>query len=85
MHGIERNPTWTELADTIEPGMTSFSVLEPVDWQEGEKIAIAASGFDHYETEWMTIASVSADKTTITVTQPFQFRHYSEVETYGTT
>lgn len=83
MHGQVRTPTWTLVEATIEPGMTTFSVLEPVDWMPGEKIAVAATGFDHYETEERTIASVSADKMTLTVTEPFSFRHYSAVETYG--
>lgn len=33
----------------------------------------------------MTIAAVSEDKMTITVTKPFSFRHYSDVEIYGET
>lgn len=27
MHGVERNPTWTEVAATINPGDTSFTVI----------------------------------------------------------
>jgi hypothetical protein len=33
----------------------------------------------------MTIASVSTDKMTITVTSPFKFRHYSAIENHAGT
>lgn len=67
MHGQLRNPTWTIVESTISPGDTSFTVVEPVDWKAGEVIAVAATGFDHRESEQMTIESVSADGLTITV------------------
>ena len=44
---------------------------------------ISSTTFDIYEAEERTIASVSADKMTITVTEPFKYRHYSEVEQYN--
>ena len=50
MHGKERTPTWTQVLSTISPGSVSFEVIEPVDWVAGEKIAVAATEFDHYET-----------------------------------
>ena len=83
MYGRERTPTWTELSATISPQDSSFTVIEPVDWEAGEKIAVASSTFDHYETEERIISSVSADGLTITVTEPFEFRHYAAIETYG--
>jgi hypothetical protein len=48
MHGVERTPTWTQLASTIMPQATSLTVIEPVDWKVGEKIAVAASSFNHF-------------------------------------
>lgn len=50
MHGKERTKTWTLVASTINPGDTTFDVLETVDWVAGQKIAVAATGFDHYQT-----------------------------------
>lgn len=51
LNGKPRTPTWTQVLSTISVGDTSFEVLLPVDWQPGEKIAVAGTGFDHYETE----------------------------------
>jgi hypothetical protein len=53
--------------------------MEPVDWRIGESIVVASSSFDHYESEQMTIASISTNKTVITVTQPFKYRHFAAV------
>lgn len=35
MHGKERTRTWTEVATTINAGVTSFTVIDPVDWVAG--------------------------------------------------
>lgn len=35
MHGKERTKTWTLVASTINPGDTTFDVLETVDWVAG--------------------------------------------------
>jgi hypothetical protein len=51
MHGIVRNPTWTDLNATIMPGTNVLSLNEPVDWLPGESIVVAASSFNHYESE----------------------------------
>jgi hypothetical protein len=75
-------PTWTELTATISPGGVTLNLLDPVDWKVGETIAVAASGFDHFESEERVISTVSADKKVLTVTQPFKFRHFSGVETF---
>ena len=74
-----RTPTWTELKTTVAAGATTLEVMEPVDWRVGESIVVASSSFDHYESEQMTIASISANKTVITVTQPFKYRHFAAV------
>lgn len=84
MHGKERTRTWTEVAATIAAGAVSFTVIAPVDWVAGERIAVAATGFDHYETEEKEISSVSVDGLTITVTTPFKYRHFAATETFGT-
>lgn len=49
MHGKIRK-TWTLVTQTISPGNLSFTVNEPVDWVNGDRIAVAATSFDHYET-----------------------------------
>ena len=49
MHGIPRVPTWTDLDATISPGQTTVKLTQAVDWNVGESIAVAASGFNHYE------------------------------------
>ena len=56
--------------------------MEPVDWVAQEKIVISSTTFDIYESEERTIESISADNMTITVTEPFRYRHYSTVEHY---
>jgi hypothetical protein len=83
MHGTVRNPTWTQITKTISPGENQVQLLQAVDWLPGESIAIAATGFNHYESEQRTITAVSPDKKTLTVDAPFTYRHFSGTERYG--
>jgi hypothetical protein len=48
MYGIPRSPTWTTIAATINPGATTFTVSQDVDWKVGEQIVIASTSFFHY-------------------------------------
>lgn len=49
MHGVPRHPTWTDLNVTIQPGQSTLKLVEAVDWNVGESIAVASSSFNHYE------------------------------------
>lgn len=59
MHGVPRDVTWTSLDSTVLPGSTQITLIEPVDWQVGEQIVIAPTGFDKFEAEKKTISGVS--------------------------
>jgi len=81
MYGRPRTPTWTTIASTINPGSSSFTTSEDVDWQVGESIVVASTSFYHWEAEERVITGVSGR--TITVGSPFQYKHVSVVESYG--
>lgn len=49
MYGQPRNRTWTQLAQTINAGDNTLTVLDYVDWMPGEQIVIASTSFDHNE------------------------------------
>ena len=49
MHGVVRNPTWTSINATVNPGDTTLTLIEAVDWQVGEEIVIASTSFEHSE------------------------------------
>lgn len=86
LHGVPRHPTWTTLDTTSEIGSNTITLIEAVDWQVGERIVVAPTGYYNTEAEERTIVSVdrtNPDKPIITLDQPFEFRHYAAVETYG--
>ena len=59
MHGPPRTPVWTFLSQTAQSGSTSITLSTAVDWQVGEKILIAPTGYDNTEGETMTIVSIN--------------------------
>ena len=86
MHGVPRVPTWTELETTVLPGATTITLHTAVDWQAGEVIVIAPTGYNVDEAEERTIVSVNratANRPVITLNEKLDFKHYAGVETYG--
>jgi len=81
MVGVERPITWTSLSATADVGATSITLMESVDWQVGEEIVIAPTGYEARNAEKRTIASISGN--TLSFDEPLLYKHFSDVETYG--
>lgn len=77
MYGVPRPVTWTKLTATINPGATSFTVADNIDWKVGEEIVVASTSFVHEEAERRTISGISGN--TVTVSSPFVYKHVSVV------
>lgn len=56
-----------------------------LNWEVGDQIVIASSSYDYTEEEVRTITSIvnNGDTSTLSFVEPLEFRHYGEIETYG--
>ena len=63
-------------------GFLPFATKERVDWAIGDQIVVAPTGKDGNETEEHVIADVSADKLTLTLTQPLKYTHHGVTEMF---
>lgn len=79
LHGVVRNPTWTELNKTAQAGSNTIEVIEAVDWQVGQSIVVASTSYDPFEAEQKTITAISANKKVITVDTPFVYKHFAGI------
>ncbi|XP_063605340.1 fibrocystin-L-like [Penaeus indicus] len=86
LHGAPIDVTWTHLAATAAQGSSTITLKQPVSWKAGDNIVIATTEhrFMVNENEERTIASVSADGLTLTLTEPLEFEHISIEQTFGT-
>ncbi|KAM8882915.1 PKHD1 like 1, tandem duplicate 1 [Synchiropus picturatus] len=77
LHGMPVPQTWTRLAATAAAGATTITLEKKVTWKVGDKIVIATTGHRHSqkENEVRTIASVSANGLTLTLTEPLTYEH----------
>ncbi|KAF0024292.1 hypothetical protein F2P81_023094 [Scophthalmus maximus] len=77
LHGIPVPVPWTHLAQTATNGSTTLTLMKAVTWKAGGEIVIASTGHRHSqrENEVRTIASVSADGKTLTLTEPLDHTH----------
>jgi G8 domain len=79
----ENRVNWTQLAQSAAVGATQITLKEPVDWRVGEKLVVAASTLDPGQTEERMIASVSPDRTTLTLTEALNHFHYAQLQTFA--
>ncbi|KAK7084669.1 Fibrocystin-L [Halocaridina rubra] len=85
LHGAYIPVTWTHLASTASVGSSTITLKQPVTWKAGDRIIIATTEhrFIENENEERTIASVSGDGLTLTLTEPLEFEHISIEQTLG--
>ncbi|XP_038131411.1 PKHD1 like 1, tandem duplicate 1 isoform X2 [Cyprinodon tularosa] len=77
LHGVPVPVPWTHLAQTATSGAITLTLMKAVTWKPGDEIVIASTGHRHSqrENEVRTIASVSANGKTLTLTEPLTFTH----------
>ena len=76
--------TWTLLAETVAIGDTDIKLQLPVTWSVGDEIVIASTGGhdSQKENEKCTIAAVSDDQMTLTLTKALEYVHLGETQTF---
>ncbi|MEM8599662.1 MAG: G8 domain-containing protein, partial [Bacteroidota bacterium] len=80
IHGASRDKTsWTVLDQHADPGARSIRVADDVNWESGDVIVIAPSGYSAFEAERRTIESVNGR--TVRLTEPLDYRHFGEIQT----
>ncbi len=74
--GAERR-SWTRLTRTIERNTRDVELSQSVDWQSGDRIVLAPSGFDANEAEEAIVGATSGAR--IRLAAPVRFRHWGTV------
>jgi PKD repeat protein len=94
IHGAVKSQTFVDLAAEAHAGDTTLHLSKPVtDWAVGDKLILpdtrqllnqplAQYGYSS-QLETVTIASISADGTTITLTAPLQYDHLGARDAQG--
>lgn len=87
MHGIKREPTWTELDVTSDAGSSTIKLIRSVDWKVGEWIVIAPTDYDSTHAEERQIQAIdrtNPNKPIITLDRPLDYKHYAGIQNFGT-
>jgi len=82
MHGVPRTPTWAELETTVDVGAQSITLHTAADWVAGDRIAIAPSSYDIFETEERVITAVDNTDPAhpiISFDEPLKYKHYAGI------
>ncbi|QPV62556.1 hypothetical protein I7X12_17765 [Halosimplex litoreum] len=82
IHGASRDKTdWTQLDAHADAGAETLTLAEAVDWEAGDRIAIAPSGSDPWQAERRTVESVDGNE--VTLEDPLDHDHYGAVERHA--
>ena len=83
LHGSPPAQAWTFLDSNVNPGDSSLTVTDTVDWKVGDRIVITSTSYEPLEAETFQIAAISGDGRTISVDGQFTFKHSSAVQVVG--
>lgn len=77
LHGKEVAVPWTTLNTTAQAGESTITVNNVLDWEVGQEIVVAPTGYNAWETETFKITAIAAsDNTTIiTLNDTLKFKH----------
>ena len=74
--------SWTNLSQTAEAGATTIVLKEAVNWEVDDKIVLTSTGLNWNHVDEVVIQSISADKKTMTLKSPLQYRHVGGEKSY---
>jgi G8 domain len=88
MYGAALNQTWVALAVEPHAGDTTLTLSQPVTgWLAGDKIILPDTSQPDFtsisEWEYLTIASISANGTVLTLSSPLQYNHLGAYDGNG--
>lgn len=86
LYGQKANSGWLHLSQTAAAGTRILNLSKPVNWQVGDRIAIAPSDYFYQEAEEVFIAQVISS-TQVSLKTALKYTHYGFDKTYsnGTT
>lgn len=73
--------SWTQLGATASAGARSIELIEDVDWQPGDRIAIASTDYWPDHVDEATVASVEGR--TVRLEDPLRYAHFGELQSFG--
>ncbi|CAH8562789.1 unnamed protein product [Schistosoma turkestanicum] len=84
MHAVPKTIRWTTLKLKANAGDNQLYLTDPVtDWLPGDRIVIATTSMNYKQSEVGEIASVSSDRTVITLVDKLTYTHVAYNQTYG--
>ncbi|KAB1257904.1 Fibrocystin-L [Camelus dromedarius] len=75
LHGIPRSIYKTKLSETAEAGSRVLSLMDAVDWQEGEEIVITTTSYDFHQTETRSIVKILHDHKLLILNDTLSYTH----------
>ncbi|KAM7075182.1 fibrocystin-L isoform 3-T3 [Molossus nigricans] len=78
LHGIPRSIYKTKLSETANAGSKVLSLVDAVDWQEGEEIVITTTSYDIHQTETRSIVKIMHDHKILILNDTLSYTHLGE-------
>nr|XP_058131903.1 fibrocystin-L isoform X2 [Dasypus novemcinctus] len=75
LHGIPHSIYKTKLSETAEAGSNVLSLMDAVDWQEGEEIVITTTSYDYHQTETRSIIKILHGRKILILNDTLSYTH----------
>jgi len=82
LHGNNIKAGFSKLNQTAGANSSTLTLSEPRGWVAGDRIVVASTSYNPFESEDLFIQSLSG--TQLTLNRPLQFRHHGETQVYFT-
>ncbi|CAO2602354.1 Pkhd1l1 [Lemmus lemmus] len=78
LHGLPHVIYKTKLSETAEAGSRILSLIDAVDWQEGDDIVITTTSYDLHQTETRRIAKILHGHKILVLNDSLSYTHLAE-------
>uniref|UniRef100_A0A8D0SJH6 Fibrocystin-L n=1 Tax=Sus scrofa TaxID=9823 RepID=A0A8D0SJH6_PIG len=78
LHGIPHSIYKTKLSETAKAGSKVLSLMDAVDWQEGDEIVITTTSYDFHQTETRSIVKILHDHKILILNDTLSYTHFAE-------
>ena len=73
LHGKDVGTVWSRLATTAVPGSNQITLVDAVNWEQGDEIVITTTSYNAWHTETFSISGISGN--TLTLNSSLAYRH----------
>ncbi|MFT4807327.1 MAG: hypothetical protein ACI9LX_000644 [Paraglaciecola sp.] len=83
LYGKSGKSGFVYLKEHAEVDSATIELSQAVNWQVGDEIVVASTGFDPHEAETFTIMAIASNRRLITLNTALRYKHWGKTEAFS--